>query len=141
MDRVLFQDMTPGERAKMLADNAEKKEEFQYPRELTPDEISELKDNLSSESITLSKLEERKKELMDEMKAEIKPVKDEVNRVLKLLRTRIEEVEEDVFLIADQEEGMMGYYNDKGELVHQRLLRGNEKQFRIVDQSTNQKTK
>lgn len=132
MDRVLFQEMTPGERVKMLADNAEKKEEFQYPRELSPDEIAELKDELSSESITLSKLEEKKKELMDEMKAEIKPVKAEVQRILQLLRTRIEEVEEEVYLIADQEEGMMGYYNSKGELVHQRLLRGNEKQFRIT---------
>ena len=137
MDRVLFQDMTPGERAKMLADNAEAKENFQYPKELSPDEIAELKDELSSESITLSKLEERKKELMDEIKSEIKPVKDEVNRVLQLLRTRIEEVEEEVYLIADQEEGMMGYYNQDGKLVHQRLLRGNEKQFRIT---TNQKS-
>jgi len=137
MDRVLFQDMTPGERAKMLSDNAEAKENFQYPKELSSDEIAELKDELSSESITLSKLEERKKELMDEIKSEIKPVKDEVNRVLQLLRTRIEEVEEEVYLIADQEEGMMGYYNQDGKLVHQRLLRGNEKQFRIT---TNQKS-
>jgi vacuolar-type H+-ATPase subunit I/STV1 len=131
MEKQLFKNVSPTERIQMLKDNAERTEEFQYPRELTPDEISELKDELSSESITLSKLEEKKKEAMNEFKAEIKPVKAEVQRILQLLRTRSEEVEEKVYLLADLEEGMMGYYNSKGELVHSRLLRQNEKQYRI----------
>jgi len=136
MERQLFQNMSVADRIQMLKDNAERTEEFQYPRELTPDEILELKDELSSESITLSKLEEKKKESMAEFKAEIKPVKAEVQRILQLLRTRSEEVEEKVYLLADQEEGMMCYYNSKGELVHSRLLRQNEKQLRMVHSDT-----
>jgi len=136
MERQLFQNMSVADRIQMLKDNAERTEEFQYPRELTPDEILELKDELSSESITLSKLEEKKKESMAEFKAEIKPVKAEEQRILQLLRTRSEEVEEKVYLLADQEEGMMCYYNSKGELVHSRLLRQNEKQLRMVHSDT-----
>jgi hypothetical protein len=136
MDKYLFQDMSENDRKQMLADNAERREEFQYPRELSHDEIAELKDELSNESISLSKLEEKKKEAMDEFKTQIDPHKAEVKRLLHLLRTRSEEVEEKVYLIADQEEGMMGYYNKRGELVHQRLLRGNEKQLRIIGDSS-----
>lgn len=135
MDKYLFQDVPERDRKQMLADNAEAREEFQYPRDLSHDEISELKDQLSNESISLSKLEEKKKEAMDEFKNKIDPFKKEVKRLLHLLRTRSEEVEEEVYLLADQEEGMMGYYNSRGELVHQRLLRGSEKQLRIMNNS------
>lgn len=132
MDKQLFQNYSDAERIQMLSDNAERKEEFQYPRELASDEILELKDNLSDESIRLSKLDEKRKEAMAEFKNEMKPIKTEVARILRLLRTRNEEVEEKVYLIADQDEGMMGYYNSKGQLVHSRLLRGEEKQLRII---------
>lgn len=132
MDKQLFQNYSDAERIQMLSDNAERKEEFQYPRELASDEISELKDNLSNESIRLSRLDEKRKDAMAEFKTEMKPIKTEVARILRLLRTKNEEVEEKVYLIADQDEGMMGYYNSKGLLVHSRLLRGEEKQLRII---------
>lgn len=135
MDKQLFQNYSDAERIQMLADNAERKEDFHYPRELEGDEISELKDNLSNESIRLSKLDEKRKNVMAEFKTEMKPLKAEVARILGLLRSRSEEVEEKVYLIADQEEGMMGYYNKKGQLVHSRLLRGEEKQLRIISEN------
>ena len=135
MEKQLFKDMSPQERVQMLSDNAERRESFTYLKDLTPDEVTELKDEFTSESILLAKLEEEKKAIMDEFKAKIKPVKKEMARMISLLRTRSEEVEESVYLLADQEEGMMGYYNAQGELVNQRRLRQNEKQMRILNKA------
>lgn len=136
MDKQLFQNYPESKRKKMLADNAERREEFTYQRELSADEITQLKDELSKEIIALEKLEEEKKQEMDSFKESIDPVKKEIKRVTSLLRVRREEVEEDVYLLADQEEGMMGYYNAKGELVYTRPLYANEKQMRITHKSS-----
>ena len=47
------------------------------------------------------------------------------------LRSGVREFNEEVFLLADQEEGMMGYYTQTGVLVQQRPLLQEERQLRI----------
>jgi hypothetical protein len=51
---------------------------------------------------------------------------------LGLIGTGVKEVTEGLYLLEDQQEGQMGYYNACGVLIRQRPLRPNEKQFRIV---------
>lgn len=124
-------------RVQALKDNAEKTEEFTYPKALGADDLSFLKDNLVKDSVSLSKLEEERKEFLTQLKSKVKPLKQEVAVTLGKLRTKVEEVTEVVYLLADQEEGMMGYYNADGNLVYQRVLLAEERQFRIVDASSN----
>ena len=52
------------------------------------------------------------------------------------IRSGIEEVTGDVFLMDNQETGEMGYYNEKGELVYTRLLMQDERQLRIIPNQT-----
>ena len=124
-------------RVQTLKDNAEKTEEFTYPKALGSEDLGLLKDQLVKNSVSLSKLDEERKEFLTGIKAKVKPLKQEVAITLGKLRTKVEEVTEEVYLLADQEEGMMGYYNADGNLVYQRILLPEERQFRIVDASKN----
>ncbi|WP_121665264.1 hypothetical protein [Mesonia aquimarina] len=136
MDKKILQSESPAERLQILKNNAETSEQFTYPKALDANELSKLKDDLTSESIKLAKLDEERKEFLTGLKSKVKPLKASVSANLQKIRSRVEEVEEEVFLMADQEEGMMGYYNAKGELVYQRVLLAEERQFRIVDESS-----
>lgn len=137
MDSRIMQDVSPQDRLQVLKDTAEKAEQFNYPKVLNEDQLSNLKDDLMKDSVNLAKLDEKRKEFLTEIKAKVKPLKQNVAITLTKLRSKVEEVEEEVYLIADQEEGMMGYYNRDGLLVHQRVLLPEERQFRIVDNSKN----
>lgn len=108
-------------------------ERLKTPKVLGTDEVTNLKDEITADFIQLAKLDEEKKDFMANHKILVKPLKQKVAATLSQIRNRVEEVEEQVYLLADQEEGVMAYYNSRGELVHHRPLFANEKQFRIVD--------
>lgn len=135
MEKQFLAGVSRKERIQMLTDNAERVELFTYPRPLDDSEMRKLKDETVQHHIELAKLEEVKKEFMADHKAEVDPLKMKVKEKLQKIRSRNEEVEEQVYLLADQEEGMMGYYNADGVLVYQRSLSPDERQFRIVDDS------
>lgn len=136
MEKHFLKDVSRKERIQMLKDNAEHVEMFTYPRPLQDAELRKIKDETVQHSIDLERLEEAKKDFMAGHKAEVDPLKMMVKDKLQKIRSRNEEVEEEVFLLADQEEGMMGYYNGDGDLVYQRTLLPDERQFRIVDATT-----
>lgn len=136
MEKQFLQGVPKKERIQTLKDNAERMESFIYHKPLSEAELTHLKDESAQHHIELEKLEEAKKDFMDGHKATVNPIKTEVKGKLQKIRTRHEEVQEDVYLLADQDEGMMGYYNADGMLVNQRTLLPDERQFRIVDETT-----
>jgi len=78
-----------------------------------------------------------KKEFNTTHKAKVKPLKQSFATTLNKLRNKVDEVEEEVYLLADVDAGMMGYYNAEGNLVHVRVLKPEERQHRIIDISRN----
>lgn len=137
MDAKILQNETPGNRLEILKSNAEKAELFTYPKQLNDDELRQAKNEVVNSSIQLAKLKEEKDAFNEVHKQKVKPIKSTLDQNLNITRTRVQEVEETVYLMADQEEGMMGYYNAQGFLIHSRPLLQEEKQFRIVDESKN----
>lgn len=135
MDSKILQDVGKVERRQLLRDSASKSEEYTYPRGLSDQEVVHLKDEYTKNAITLSKHEERKKEFMTDWKSEVKPLVLEMGEQMTRIRSKVEEITEEVYLMPEHEEGMMGYYNAEGMLVYQRPLMDNEKQFSIVDNS------
>ncbi|WP_281681853.1 hypothetical protein [Zunongwangia profunda] len=135
MDSKILQTESLVEREKSLKEVCVKAVEWTYPKNLSEDELSNLKDDLTKDSVDLAKLEEARKEFLTGHKAKVKPLKVNVATTLNKLRSRVEEVTEEVYMIDDQDDGMMGYYNSRGELVHQRRLNPEERQFSIVDRS------
>lgn len=54
MDKLLGQDLNPRERVQFLKDNADAVEELGYNKPLTQDEITNLKEELTNNSIRIS---------------------------------------------------------------------------------------
>lgn len=140
MEKRLLQNEPHQKRLEVLKDSAEKIESFTYPRYLEPEEIVKIREDYTQNAIKKSKLDEAKKEYMDQFKSDLKPIGNEMKDQMQMIRSKVEEVTEQVYHIADQEEGMMGYYNAQGVLVYQRPLLQNEKQLRIIDNTNSKKS-
>lgn len=135
MDLKILQDVGSIERKQLLRDSASATEKFTYPRALDDAEIRHLKDEFTKNSITMAKHIEAKKEFMVEWKSETKPLTQAMDVQMTRIRSKVEEVTEEVFLMPEHDEEMMGYYNALGILVYQRPLMPEERQFSIIDQT------
>lgn len=135
MENHILKDVSKNERLQILSDSADKKESFTYPRHLNAEEVTYLKDEFTKNAIELARKEESKKDFMTEWKSEVKPIKLEMSSQMNRIRSKVEEITEDVFLVADQPAKTMGYYNGDGILVYQRPLMPEEQQLSIVDKS------
>lgn len=139
MDVKILQDVGAIERKQLLRDSAVKTELFTYPKALDAQEVTHLKDEYTKNAIDMAKHEERKKEFMEAWKSEVKPLRLEMAQQMTRIRSRVDEITEDVYLLADRDSSEMGYYNANGILVYHRPLMPHENQFSIVDNSHNLK--
>ncbi|WP_456867556.1 hypothetical protein [Galbibacter sp. BG1] len=106
-------------------------EEKEYTKNLTTEELAEKKTELSEICIQLAQLEEKKKELMDEIKTEIKKPKNTQALLLDTIKHKSERVFGKLFLIDDQEAGLMYYFDNTGICVDMRVMSPQEKQSKI----------
>lgn len=135
MDQLILQDLPRIERKNVIRDSADKKDSLTYPRSLDVIEVTTLKDEYTQNAIKMAKHEEIKKEFMDSWKLDVKPLKGEMLIQMQKIRSKVDEITEDVYLISDQDAKLMGYYNDKGELVYMRPLLSDERQMSLVDKT------
>jgi len=77
MDKELFKEYSQHERIEMFESNADGVEERVYFEELTEQELIERKSRFAQRSIEAARIEDRKKEAMEDFKAELEPVKKE----------------------------------------------------------------
>jgi len=133
MEKQILIGETASDRLEQLKNSAEKVESFSYPRELNTGEIQELQSHLSQDMITVDQEEQKLKVAKEIFKAATKPVKQTIAKNLQMIRTQVEEVTEDVYLLKDVEESKMGYYSKEAKLVFERNLRPEEQQYSITD--------
>lgn len=133
MQKQILQGESLGERLEQLKNSADKVEMFSYPRELSNGEIQELQSNLSQNMIFVDKEDQKLKVAKEIFKAATKPVKQTIAKDLQMIRSQVEEVNEEVYLLKDVEEGKMGYYSKDGILRFERNLRPDEMQYSIQD--------
>jgi hypothetical protein len=131
MDQFLCQDVPEEVRAEYLEANADSIEEIGYVRKFSNEELDELKQELAESSIEINDIEEEKKGVVDRFKKRVEPLQKGVKTNLKKIKEKSEFVKENCYKFTYQEQGMVGYYNDRGELVSSRPLRGDERQGRI----------
>ncbi len=132
MDQKILQSDSHKDRIQYLKDTCVKTETFTYPKQLTDEELELEKHNYTQNAITIEIADKKLQEAKEIHKANTKPVKEDMKTQITKIRSGIEEVTEPVYLLDDQDEGKMGYYNAKGELVYERLLMQDERQLRIV---------
>ncbi|SHG28430.1 hypothetical protein [Flavobacterium johnsoniae] len=131
MEKQILQGVAPEERIIQLRDSADKVQEFSYSRELGIGEVQELQSSLSQDLIAVDCEDQKLKMAKEIHKAATKPVKQEISSKLQKIRSGVEEVKEDVYLLKDVEDNKMGYYSKDGNLVFERALRPDEQQFSI----------
>ena len=132
MLQLIFQDESAIERIRHLEDNAsEVLPNYNYERILTQEEIAEQREAFSTDHIELGKIERAKSEALAQFNASLKNVKLKAADRLTKIRTGREEVTETVYVIQDFEEGKVGIYNQNGELISEKPMRGADRQLRI----------
>ena len=133
MEKQILIGVDSSERLQQLIDVAEKVEKFNYPRELSQGELEELKNELAQNHITIDNQDQVLKSHKEAYNASVKPLRELNKDILRKVRTGVEDVVEDVYLLKDLEEEKMGYYSKDGKLVFERSLKPEEKQYTISD--------
>lgn len=93
---------------------------YRYERSLSEEELEAERNTYIDESLTLANLEFEKAEYLAELNARIKAVKVKAVKALDLIRTGRIEVVEDVYQIADYDEGKVFIYNQFGDVISSR---------------------
>lgn len=127
----LFQDQTPEQRVQSLRDNAFAIEKSNVKALFSDDEIAEMKTNLSEVSIAENELKEELKEISKDLKDRIKTKRESIKGLLQYLKDKYKIENQEVYLMDDQDSGLMNTYNINGFLIESRKLRQSEKQTRI----------
>ncbi len=131
MEKQLAAGMAPQIRRQYLNDNCDKLEEVGYMKPFSPEEIITMKDQLSEVAIVINDFEIKRKEMMDEIKAEVKPLTEAKKTLLKNIKQKAEFVSEQCYKFIDQESKEVGFYNAEGTLVESRPIRQDETQMVI----------
>jgi hypothetical protein len=131
MEKQILSTEPIGERLAILEANSERKEKFTYSRELDIAEVQELQSELSQIMITVDQHDQQLKMAKEIYKAAVKPSKEKMRAILQNIRSQVEEVTEEVYLMKDLEDGKMGYYTKEGRLVFERRLKPEENQYSI----------
>lgn len=129
MQNNLLQDIPKEQRFKHLGEMAVKTQTEKVRRQYSEDEILQMKDFVSEESISLLEKDEEFAAIKKEFNAAIKKFKDQIKDALKSLKRKYSEQEETVFLMDDQEAGLMHIYDQEGVFLYSRKLYADERQL------------
>ncbi len=124
---------SPEEIVQMLKDNAVRTEEQMVKRFFTEEELSDMRIELTEASIERHDQQEKLKEVSKDAKDSIKGLTATVNTNLKHLKNKYVSQMEEVYLLDDQENGVMYTYSATGDIIESRKLLPKEKQTRIIN--------
>lgn len=131
MEKQLFK----GEHPSVIRDNlegvADRIEEKNYVKPLTEEELLESKNQYFENLISLKNLEGELKEIQEEYKEKMKPLKGVIQTLLGRVKMGVSEEKGNVYTIFDYEKGRAGEYAEDGSLILERSLRPDEKQTTI----------
>lgn len=105
--------------------------DYEYTRQLTDEEIDAERIEFATVSIKIEQLEEEKARVVAEMNEKIKAQKALAKKALSLIRRGRMDVIATVYLVKDENEGMVGTYDMNGVLLSERKMKGTERQKTI----------
>lgn len=138
-EKDLLQDVAEDQREQMLTEMAKTSTFEKVKRHYSEDEKSQIREFVSNESIVLMDKQEEFKAIKKEFDAAIKEAKNTVTSSLKDLKKGYSENDEKVYMIDDQENGIMNVYDNKGKFLYSRKLFADERQTTILEMAS-QKT-
>ena len=99
-----------------------------YKKEYTDEELNQIRAEFVTRSAELYRLEEEKKEITDKFKARMKPIKDEVTRLLPICDKGYEIVSSEVTYHVDDEMGIIEFIDpETGDVIGNRKLKKKKK--------------
>lgn len=125
MQKQLLPEYSEQERLRIMRDNYASAHETYY-KELDHDEIAAREQSLSKNSIDIFKLEKKLKEIKQEFKDQIDPLKDDNSKLMTEIDTGQEETKGELFFVPNYDENTMITYDAKGRYVSQRRLKPGE---------------
>ncbi len=105
--------------------------EERYTKQLSESELADKKTKLAEVSIELSKLEKEKKQLIGEIKAKVEPYKKEHSELLEAIHHRSEDAQGKLYLVDDQDDRTMYYFDETGICVKYRAMLREERQIKL----------
>ncbi|PIF44330.1 hypothetical protein CLU96_1274 [Chryseobacterium sp. 52] len=137
MDKNIFKNMSPRDRADNMQAMAHSTEETSYFKALTQEELDLKRETLTDNEIKLSRLEIEKKNFVAGIKKKVDPIIKEKSSLISAIETRHEEIEGILFHVDDQEDGLMYSFDADGEFISSRRLKPDERlgsMFNITQQ-------
>lgn len=132
MEKKLFPNETD---QKIIKDNllamSDKTEVMVFRKPLGDDERTILEREFIQRNVALSRLKKEFEKIKEEFKNKMKPIEKALGLELETLEVNSKQVEEQVFMIADQEEKIMNIYDQEGNLITMRPLTMEERQTTI----------
>jgi hypothetical protein len=126
-------ELTPKERLMILQENASKVEQTTYQKSLSAEDLAGRREDLADNCIKLNSFEDELKEVKDDFKLKMDPLKNHNKTLLTEIKTKQTTVDGTLFHLANLEDGMMETYTEEGELISSRRLRPEEKQTSIFN--------
>lgn len=131
MDQFLFQDLPEEKRMSQLEALSEGIEEKDYAIFLTQEELAERKTKFATLAIQEAKLNDRKKEILEEIKTEMKPISSEKQSVLDEIKSGTIREKGICYKILDETNRMVGYYNKRGQMIEIRPMTMDDRQLTL----------
>lgn len=117
MEKFIMQNEMPQKRLEYLESTADGVVKEKYYQRLTSEELTSKKAEFTANALNIEDLEEQKKEVVDEFKNQIQPLKD-ANKILSSeIRTGFVQKDGKLFMMIDRQTRMVNYYDETGELI------------------------
>ncbi len=108
-----------------------------FNRNLTDEELVKSEKEFVQGSIQYAKLQDDFDKVKEDFKGKMKPVEQLQKERLKVLKNKSVSTEGQVFLVADQDDKVMRYYDETGSLIQSRPLMQSERQLSINREAAN----
>jgi hypothetical protein len=135
MENKIFQDTPENEREEALLANCMETTEKTIQRYYTPEEMAQKQKDYAANAIIIRKATEKLNKAKDEWKAATKVPSDQNEYLIRNIRAGYEELEAQVYLFPDFDAGMVGVYDNTGNLLESRRMKPEERQHYIKQQN------
>lgn len=120
MEKQIYPEKSGREMVSTLEAMADGVENMIYGIQLTDQELADRKTRFTQLAIQEARIADEKKESNESFKARLKPIQAEKSDCLQVIKTSQIEQEGKVYKFIDHTTKMVGYYNERGQLVYTR---------------------
>lgn len=120
-------------RAQFIEDNCDETEVVTYTSDFSEVDMDEMRKELGEIDIEIDDKDEAKKAYMQQLRDELKPLKERKKELLSDIKRGYQEITEKCYKFIDRENGVIEIYNKQGELVKTRPIGAKEQQRTIFE--------